>query len=278
MKTLKFGVVGNPIRHSRSPEIHHHFADQQKIKISFGKYLVDEEDFENFVKDFFKSGAGLSITLPFKKLALKFSNDSSTKAQMIGASNNLYRKDDIVIGDNTDCIGLAKDINQNLGFDLYGKEILILGAGGAARGAAFGLQDLNPKTICITNRTLEKAQDLLRDLSLYRQSSGKNSNLIASSFNSIQDEFHSFDLIINATSISTLENESLPIDPSLYGNCALAYDLAYSQADTQFMIDAKNNGAKSVSDGWGMLVEQGAASFETWTGILPKTNNLLALR
>ena len=278
MKSLKFGVVGNPIRHSRSPEIHHHFADQQKIKISFGKYLVDEEDFENFVKDFFKSGVGLSVTLPFKKLALKFSNDSSTKAQMIGASNNLYKKGDIIVGDNTDCIGLAKDINQNLGFDLYGKEILILGAGGAAKGAAFGLQDLNPKTICIANRTLEKAQELVRDLSLYRQSSGKNSNLIASSFNSIQDEFHSFDLIINATSMSTLENESLPIDPSLYGNCALAYDLAYSQADTQFMIDAKNNGAQSVSDGWGMLVEQGAASFETWTGKLPKTNNLLALR
>ena len=113
MKSLKFGVVGNPIRHSRSPEIHHHFADQQKIKISFGKYLVDEEDFENFVKDFFNSGVGLSVTLPFKKLALKFSNDSSTKAQMIGASNNLYRKGDIIVGDNTDCIGLAKDINQN---------------------------------------------------------------------------------------------------------------------------------------------------------------------
>ena len=119
MKSLKFGVVGNPIRHSRSPEIHHHFADQQKIKISFGKYLVDEEDFENFVKDFFNSGVGLSVTLPFKKLALKFSNDSSTKAQMIGASNNLYRKGDIIVGDNTDCIGLAKDINQNLGFDLF---------------------------------------------------------------------------------------------------------------------------------------------------------------
>ena len=140
------------------------------------------------------------------------------------------------------------------------------------------MQDLNPKTICIANRTLEKAQELIKDLSLYRQSSGKNSNLIASSFNSIQDEFHSFDFIINATSMSTLENESLPIDPSLYVNCALAYDLAYSQADTQFMIDAQNNGAQSVSDGWGMLVEQGAASFETWTGKLPKTNNLLALR
>ena len=197
---------------------------------------------------------------------------------MIGASNNLYKKSDLIIGDNTDCIGLAKDINQNLGFDLYGKEILILGAGGAAKGAAFGLQDLNPKTICIANRTLEKAQELIKDLSLYRQSSGKNSNLIASSFNSIQDEFHSFDFIINATSMSTLENESLPIDPSLYVNCALAYDLAYSQADTQFMIDAQNNGAQSVSDGWGMLLEQGAASFETWTGKLPKTNNLLALR
>jgi len=232
----------------------------------------------NFLKDFFKTGNGLSVTLPLKKLALKLSNDSSAKAQMIGASNNLYKKGEIIVGDNTDCIGLTKDINQNLGFDLYGKEILVLGAGGAARGAAFGLQDLNPKTICIANRTLEKAQELIKDLSLYRQTSGKNSNLIASSFNSIQDEFHSFDCIINATSVSTLENDSLPINPSLFSNCALAYDLAYSQADTQFMIDAQNNGAQTVSDGWGMLVEQGAASFETWTGKLPKTNNLLALR
>mgnify|MGYP001422172408 FL=1 len=278
MKSLKLGVIGNPIKHSRSPEIHHHFADQQKIKISFGKYLVEAEDLENFLKDFFKTGNGLSVTLPLKKLALKLSNDSSAKAQMIGASNNLYKKGEIIVGANTDCIGLTKDINQNLGFDLYGKEILVLGAGGAARGAAFGLQDLNPKTICIANRTLEKAQELIKDLSLYRQTSGKNSNLIASSFNSIQDEFHSFDCIINATSVSTLENDSLPINPSLFRNCALAYDLAYSQADTQFMIDAQNNGAQTVSDGWGMLVEQGAASFETWTGKLPKTNNLLALR
>jgi len=278
MKSLKLGVIGNPIKHSRSPEIHHHFADQQKIKISFGKYLVEAEDLENFLKDFFKTGNGLSVTLPLKKLALKLSNDSSAKAQMIGASNNLYKKGEIIVGDNTDCIGLTKDINQNLGFDLYGKEILVLGAGGAARGAAFGLQDLNPKTICIANRTLEKAQELIKDLSLYRQTSGKNSNLIASSFNSIQEEFHSFDCIINATSVSTLENDSLPINPSLFSNCALAYDLAYSQADTQFMIDAQNNGAQTVSDGWGMLVEQGAASFETWTGKLPKTNNLLALR
>ena len=278
MKSLKFGVIGNPIKHSRSPEIHHHFADQQKIKISFGKYLVEAEDLENFLKDFFKTGNGLSVTLPLKKLALKLSNDSSAKAQMIGASNNLYKKGEIIVGDNTDCIGLTKDINHNLGFDLYGKEILVLGAGGAARGAAFGLQDLNPKTICIANRTLEKAQELIKDLSLYRQTSGKNSNLIASSFNSIQDEFHSFDCIINATSVSTLENDSLPINPSLFSNCALAYDLAYSQADTQFMIDAQKNGAQTVSDGWGMLVEQGAASFETWTGKLPKTNNLLALR
>jgi len=278
MKSLKLGVIGNPIKHSRSPEIHHHFADQQKIKISFGKYLVEAEDLENFLKDFFKTGNGLSVTLPLKKLALKLSNDSSAKAQMIGASNNLYKKGEIIVGANTDCIGLTKDINQNLGFDLYGKEILVLGAGGAARGAAFGLQDLNPKTICIANRTLEKAQELIKDLSLYRQTSGKNSNLIASSFNSIQDEFHSFDCIINATSVSTLENDSLPINPSLFSNCALAYDLAYSQADTQFMIDAQNNGAQTVSDGWGMLVEQGAASFETWTGKLPKTNNLLALR
>ena len=278
MKSLKFGVIGNPIKHSRSPEIHHHFADQQKIKISFGKYLVEAEDLENFLKDFFKTGNGLSVTLPLKKLALKLSNDSSAKAQMIGASNNLYKKGEIIVGDNTDCIGLTKDINHNLGFDLYGKEILVLGAGGAARGAAFGLQDLNPKTICIANRTLEKAQELIKDLSLYRQTSGKNSNLIASSFNSIQEEFHSFDCIINATSVSTLENDSLPINPSLFSNCALAYDLAYSQADTQFMIDAQNNGAQTVSDGWGMLVEQGAASFETWTGKLPKTNNLLALR
>ena len=278
MKSLKLGVIGNPIKHSRSPEIHHHFADQQKIKISFGKYLVEAEDLENFLKDFFKTGNGLSVTLPLKKLALKLSNDSSAKAQMIGASNNLYKKGEIIVGANTDCIGLTKDINQNLGFDLYGKEILVLGAGGVARGAAFGLQDLNPKTICIANRTLEKAQELIKDLSLYRQTSGKNSNLIASSFNSIQDEFHSFDCIINATSVSTLENDSLPINPSLFRNCALAYDLAYSQADTQFMIDAQNNGAQTVSDGWGMLVEQGAASFETWTGKLPKTNNLLALR
>ena len=278
MKSLKLGVIGNPIKHSRSPEIHHHFADQQKIKISFGKYLVEAEDLENFLKDFFKTGNGLSVTLPLKKLALKLSNDSSAKAQMIGASNNLYKKGEIIVGANTDCIGLTKDINQNLGFDLYGKEILVLGAGGAARGAAFGLQDLNPKTICIANRTLEKAQELIKDLSLYRQTSGKNSNLIASSFNSIQEEFHSFDCIINATSVSTLENDSLPINPSLFSNCALAYDLAYSQADTQFMIDAQNNGAQTVSDGWGMLVEQGAASFETWTGKLPKTNNLLALR
>ena len=168
MKSLKFGVIGNPIKHSRSPEIHHHFADQQKIKISFGKYLVEAEDLENFLKDFFKTGNGLSVTLPLKKLALKLSNDSSAKAQMIGASNNLYKKGEIIVGDNTDCIGLTKDINQNLGFDLYGKEILVLGAGGAARGAAFGLQDLNPKTICIANRTLEKAQELTKDLSLYR--------------------------------------------------------------------------------------------------------------
>lgn len=253
----KYAVFGNPVSHSLSPLIHQTFAKQTAQSISYEAVLVPVEGFKEAVKAF--QGAGLNITLPFKQEAFNLATTRSERATLAQAVNTLAWREGEWYGDNTDGVGLVRDLINNQGIILKNKRILILGAGGAARGIVGPLLDENPQEIIIANRTVEKTQQLA-DYFQVKSSSLEKLN-------------PSFDLIINATSAS-LQNTVPSIDPTLCQN-AWCYDLAYSTQETLFQTWAKQNGAKLSLNGLGMLVEQAAESFYIWRGVKPETKPVI---
>ena len=275
-KKLKLAVIGNPISHSKSPEIHQDFADQFDTKIEFGKYEVTPDALKEWLDSFFEDGGkGVSITLPLKESALDYADEISDRAKLASACNVIYAKDDKLFADCTDGFGLIKDLEENLTVFLEGKKILILGAGGAARGIIPSILEKNPKKLKIANRTESKALLLKDDL----ESKVKpNENKIIFEAGDLSNSFlldDSYDLVINSTSVSTQAGESIGLPKALFSGTKLAYDLFYSAEKTVFMQEALENGAEKVSDGWGMLVEQGAESFRLWTNLIPDTSRLL---
>ena len=275
-KKLKLAVIGKPISHSKSPEIHQDFANQFDAKIEFRKDEVTPENLETWVADFFKDGGkGVSITLPLKEAALNYSDEISDRARLASACNVIYKKDEKLLADCTDGFGLIKDLEENLKISLKDKKILILGAGGAARGIIPSIIEKNPSKLKIANRTENKALQLKEDLKGKVDLKGKSLIFEAGS---LADDFllaDSYDLVINSTSISTQVGESIGLPKALFTETKLAYDLFYSAKKTAFMQDALAAGAEKVSDGWGMLVEQGAESFRLWTNLIPDTSRLL---
>ena len=275
-KKLKLAVIGKPITHSKSPKIHQDFANQFDAKIEFRKDEVTPDTLETWLADFFKdSGKGVSITLPLKEAALKYADEISDRARLASACNVIYAKDEKLFADCTDGYGLAKDLEENLKVSLKGKKILILGAGGAARGIIPSVLEKNPAKLKIANRTQSKALLLKKDLE--GKVDLKEKNIIFEA-GDLSDDFlldDSYDLVINSTSISTQAEESLGLPKALFLGTKLAYDLFYSDEKTVFMQEALENGAEKVSDGWGMLVEQGAESFRLWTNLIPDTSRLL---
>ena len=275
-KKMKLAVIGKPIGHSKSPEIHQHFANQFDAKIEFRKDEVTPETLETWLADFFSDdGKGVSITLPLKEAALNYADEISDRARLASACNVIYAKDEKLFADCTDGFGLIKDLEENLKVSLKDKKILILGAGGAARGIIPSIVEKDPASLKIANRTENKARLLKEDLEGKVDLKGKSLIFEAGG---LTDDFlltDSYDLVINSTAISTQTGESLGLPKALFIGTKLAYDLFYSAENTVFMQEALAAGAEKVSDGWGMLVEQGAESFRLWTNLIPDTSRLL---
>ena len=275
---MKLGVIGSPIEHSKSPEIHTNFADQFDLELVFEKYLVSKDECLEWVKSFFESGGhGLSVTLPLKEVVLEIADDISLRAKQAAAANMLFLKDGKIFADCTDGLGLVTDLKTKQ-IDIADKKILILGAGGAAKGIVPSLLNENPKQVIVANRTPEKAIQLVAQIQELGGSQMKSSILMPSSLTLDNLENTSFDLVINATSASTSADQKLEVDSSIFKGAAAALDLYYSQTDTKFMQMAKEQSVAKVYDGWGMLVEQAAESFSQWTGFKPDTSGLLESR
>ena len=275
-KKLKLAVIGKPIIHSKSPEIHRDFANQFDTKIEFKKDEVTPETLETWLAKFFKAGGkGVSITLPLKEAALIYADEISDRVRLASACNVIYSKDEKLFADCTDGYGLVKDLEENLKVTLKDKKILILGSGGAARGIIPSIIEKDPASLKIANRTKSKALQLKEDLEGKLDLKGESSILEAGG---LADDFllaDSYDLVINSTSVSTQTGESIMLPKALFSGTKLAYDLFYSSEKTAFMLEALAGGAEKVSDGWGMLVEQGAESFRLWTNLIPDTSRLL---
>lgn len=260
--TQHFIVIGNPINHSKSPEIHQTFAVQTDIDIRYQRqYCPDNEaSFVAVVEAFFYGGGvGANVTVPFKQIAFSHCQTQgglSEHARVAGAVNTLLIKDGAVYGDNTDGQGLVNHI-ISLGWPLDGARVAIIGAGGAARGVVLPLIEAGIASLTIANRTLSKAQTLVTELSAASQTIERQAIATCTTVELTGE----FDLIINATSIG-LTGDTLPIADSL--NTHYAYDMMYGRA-LPFLQHFAQRGAQ-VSDGYGMLINQAALSFERWTG------------
>jgi shikimate dehydrogenase len=267
--TDRYAVIGNPVAHSKSPEIHARFAQQTGEQISYERLLAPLDRFEKTVDDFMDAGGrGANVTVPFKLEAYALATELSVRAQAAGAVNTLCLNGDVIFGDNTDGVGLVTDIVQNAGIALHGKRLLLLGAGGAARGVLLPLLEQQPAQLVIANRTLQKATLLVEEFS------APHGVLSASGYDTLAGKY---DVIINATSAS-LADALPPLDGAVFAAGALAYDMMYSRDATPFMRFAAGHGA-TVRDGLGMLVEQAAESFFVWRGVRPDTGPVhLALR
>jgi len=252
----RFAVYGNPIKHSRSPFIHAAFGRQCGTGLEYRAVRVEENDFERAVGAFFEGGgAGLNITVPFKERAAAMATAATARARRAAAVNTLWRGDDGALhGDNTDGVGLVRDMVVNLGWNLHGTRMLILGAGGAVRGILEPLLSEGPARVHIANRTVERAGVLAREFrELGEVSAGGYDDLGAEPFN----------VVINASSAG-LSGQGPGLPPSVLGERSCCYDLLYGAEPTPFMRWAAHHAAWAVSDGLGMLVEQAAESFFVW--------------
>jgi shikimate dehydrogenase len=266
--TDRYGVIGHPIAHSKSPVIHRLFAEQTAQDISYEAFDISPEELSPRVRQLFAEGVrGLNVTVPHKTQVLTLASRLTSRAELAGAVNTLVvHADGSVEGDNTDGAGLVTDLRQNLRMRLAGKRILILGAGGATRGIVPALLDTGPRDIMIANRTVDRSQELAQDFRVL----GK---VLACQFQELGGQ--RFDLVINATSAG-LKGEVPPFPTSILGPETLCYDLSYSMQDTPFVTWARDNGAGRACQGWGMLVEQAAESFYVWRGVRPDTKPIIA--
>ncbi|MBI3712280.1 MAG: shikimate dehydrogenase [Burkholderiales bacterium] len=273
VKTDAYVVFGNPIAHSKSPLIHGLFAHQTKQAMSYQTYLAPLDQFAVSVQGFMQlGGCGANVTVPFKLEAFDLAQTLSERAQVAGAVNTLLFRDGQIIGDNTDGAGLVRDITVNLRRSLQGARVLLLGAGGAARGALLPLLQQLPAQLCIANRSVEKAETLCALAASFEIDDVQLSVLSLDAL--AQGGVGQFDVIINATSAS-LQQESVMIASDVFASDCLAYDMMYGDVATPFMRMAQSAGAQTA-DGLGMLVEQAAEAFYLWRGVRPDTALVLA--
>jgi len=260
-----YAVFGNPIKQSKSPFIHTLFAQQTQEKMLYSAIEPPIDDFNTALEYFFsRQGKGCNITAPFKEQAYQYAQQLTERAELAGAVNTLKLTDDgILIGDNTDGAGLVLDLNNNH-VTLKGARILLIGAGGAARGVCGPLLAEHPSELIIANRTYSKAQTLTTIFT-------KLGNISACEFSALAGEF---DLIINSTSAS-LHGEVPPISAKLIRPETTIYDMMYSAQATPFNAWAKEHGARLTIDGLGMLVGQAAESFAIWRGVKPGAKQVL---
>lgn len=259
----RYAVFGNPISHSKSPQIHTLFARQTGQSIRYTAELADIGQFDTAVARFIEHGGkGLNITVPFKEDAWRIAAQRSPRAERAGAVNTLVLQDSgDLYGDTTDGVGLVRDLTQNHDIRLRAKRILIIGAGGAVRGVLESLLEQQPASLLIANRTRDKAEQLASDFAGL-------GNIRGCGLDEIGDT--GFDIVINGTSAS-LKGELPPLPPTLFNKSSCSYDMMYGAQPTAFMAWSKQQGAEKTFDGLGMLVEQAAESFYLWRGVRPET-------
>ncbi len=267
--TDRYAVIGNPIEHSKSPLIHRAFAAQTGQDLEYGRILGKSGGFDQAVADFLSAGGrGLNITVPFKEEAWRLADECSDRAETAGAVNTLILlPDGRLHGDNTDGVGLVRDLSSNHDCTLAGADILLLGAGGATRGVLRPLLEENPRRLVIANRTASKAAALAAECTTLGEISGCG-------LNQLQGE--SFDIIINGTAAG-LTDEVPAIPDTILNPNGWTYDMMYGDKPTAFMRWGEEHGATHALGGLGMLVEQAAESFFLWRGVRPETAPVIAM-
>ena len=270
IQTDAYCVFGNPIAHSKSPIIHAAFAQQTGQALVYERRLAPLDGFALAARSFAaEGGRGANVTVPFKLDACALATELTPRAKAAGAVNTLRFDGDVILGDNTDGAGLVADIVRNAGVAIPGKRILLLGAGGAARGVVLPLLQQQPGEIFLANRTVATAEKLVEQ---FHDGASAACTLRAGGF---EQPDGVFDIVINATSAS-LAGDLPPVPPGVFGSHTLALDMMYGAAPTVFMDFAAQHGAQ-VRDGLGMLVEQAAEAFYVWRGVRPATQDVLAL-
>ncbi|RKU01169.1 shikimate dehydrogenase [Burkholderia sp. Nafp2/4-1b] len=268
--TDQYAVIGNPIGHTKSPLIHGLFAQETRQQMSYTAIEGPIEPAGAFVatvREFFEGGGkGINVTAPFKLDAFAMSDERSERATLAGAANALKFEGGRIWADNFDGIGLVRDIEDNLRLPMIGKRVLLLGAGGAARGALLPFLDARPAELVIANRDVDKAQALVAQIA------GRGP-VVACGYAALA-RMGRFDLVVNATSAS-LTGDLPPVPPSVFSPDGTAYELAYGKRLTPFLRLAKNAGVHGIADGVGMLVEQAAEAFAWWRGVRPKTSSVI---
>lgn len=267
-KAMRYAVFGQPVSHSRSPQIHQLFAKEEGAQIIYSKEAPEIPDFEKAIFAFQQAGGlGANVTVPFKERAYELAHELTDRAQAAGAVNTLIFKENAlgearIVGDNTDGAGLVWDITQRLSIDLLDKRILVIGAGGATKGILLPLLGEKPKEIVICNRTFSKALALAEKF-----------GVVAKEMTDLKTD--SFDVVINASSAGL--SQTLPDVPSqIFNRALLAYDLVYGEYAQNFLSWAQENGADKVADGLGMLVGQAAESYFQWRGFRPQVSPVIA--
>jgi shikimate dehydrogenase len=263
----RYGVMGYPVSHSRSPVIHRLFALQTGENIQYELLQVTPDKLETAIRQFQRTnGRGLNITVPHKQEVVRLCDQLSEPARTAGAVNTLSFRGGEIHGDNTDGIGLLRDLTLNLAFSIEGSSILVLGAGGATRGIVGPLLEMQPASLRIANRTIEKAKALAEHF-------GRSGPVSACRFNAVPVS-EGYDLVINATS-AAVKGEAPPYPAAAVSPETLCYDLSYGLNPTPFSVWAREQGAERSVMGWGMLVEQAAESFFIWRGVRPDTTPVL---
>ena len=262
-------VMGNPVEHSKSPWIHARFAQLTGQNLAYGKRLIPLDGFADAVRAFrAEGGKGCNITVPFKFQAAEVATQLSPRAQLAGASNILSFRDNGVFADNTDGIGLVSDISRNAGVDLRGRDVLLLGAGGASAGVLGPLIEARPRRIVLANRTEGKARELVRRHAGLAQRC--DVELTACALDAVSG---TYPVLINGTATS-MAGTGVPVPGSVLQPGALACDMMYGPAAQGFMAWARENGG-APRDGLGMLVEQAAEAFLIWRGMRPPSAQVL---
>lgn len=266
-KPDQYAVMGNPIAHSKSPMIHSRFAKQTGQRLEYIAILVDRGGFGQAVGNFQAAGGkGLNITVPFKQEAWQLVDQRSSRAERAGAVNTIKFLDDgSLYGENTDGIGLVRDLVTNHRVTIEGRQLLILGAGGAVRGVLEPLLEEHPARLVIANRTVDKARVLADEF-------GQLGNVEGCGFEPLAGQ--KFDIVINGTAAS-LQGEVPPLPEGILAEGAVCYDMMYAAEPTAFMRWAEEQGAAKSLDGLGMLVEQAAESFRIWRGVRPETTEVI---
>ncbi|HDR9078607.1 TPA: shikimate dehydrogenase [Burkholderia vietnamiensis] len=266
----QYAVIGNPIGHTKSPLIHGLFAEESHQDISYTAIegpLEPDDAFAATVRSFFAAGGkGMNVTAPFKLKAFAMADERSERAALAGAANTLSFRDGRIIAENFDGVGLVRDIEVNLNLPMAGKRVLVLGAGGAVRGALLPFIAARPAELVVANRDVAKVEALIA-----RVATGDS--LVACGYGDLA-AMGRFDLVVNATSAS-LSGELPPVPPSVFDPSGAAYELVYGKRLTPFLRLARHAGVQGIADGVGMLVEQAAEAFAWWRGVRPETRAVI---